>query len=238
MASKNYYYVGVLDLAMLTFLRGRQLRCSFFESAEKMAVTDVMAMFRQYLPSGLRLVSEDETGQPSPDSDEIWHVIGVSASFKRTNYSSINHFVPAWHKDQLGEALWNLAWAQQDMKITDQKAQITLAVMNLSKSDGESEEALLNSLLEQQERLDAQEVFLTECKSLSLFPEDVEGLGNCGLLSLLALERGRPQCLLDEDQRGLPERWVANMRKELGWVCLGQVFFNDNEKICSAQRCM
>ena len=51
---------------------------------------------------------------------------------------------------------------------------------------------------------------------MGIFAENVAGQGNCGLLSIMALEQGLPQCLLDSAKRGLPRQKSLKLREDAG----------------------
>eukprot|EP00435_Cladocopium_sp_Y103_P022138 s2415_g5.t1 len=213
MVKKDYFYLGLLDLALLAFQRGRDILCCFNEANAEMSLTNVLQEFRKYLPAGVGL--QDDKRQPDVGSHETWILVGTASNFKKVAYQTINHFMPAWHRAYLGEAKWNLCQAATQLRFAHKKAELAEAILKVQE-DQDGDEAVLLSLLEDQSLLEDEEKFLKELASMDLFAEQVEGCGNCGILSMMALEKGLPQCLLDNAKRGLPRQKCLKLREDAG----------------------
>lgn len=184
-----------------------------------MKVHNVIEKFEAYLPEGFTFW--DEAARTANFAcPKSWFVVGTAASFRKVAYQAINHWMPAWHKAQLGESRWDLCHAFREARFAEQRAGITLQIMRVQEGlaedddDDEDGDMLLSSLLDELKRLETAQTFFDEMKKLDLYVEDVEAKGNCGILAIDALQRGLPRCL-QEDQQNLPtgER-IAQMRQE------------------------
>lgn len=150
---------------------------------------------------------------PELDSSNSWIVIGTSHTFQPVKYQSISHWMPGWHRKQLGEERWELLKASLRKQIVEQMSANNATLLQAVEQD----EDLLDSLLDQQKELESMEAFVEQVLAQDIFPQNVVGDGNCGALSLLALQDGWEVCMQMDSLARLPKanhKRVMALRKD------------------------
>ena len=115
-----------------------------------------------------------------------WNVAVLLADYTRGSYQQLNHFVPLFQKDTMGEQLWSKLTQESSIKHAKriQKCQAMLP------GEDESDDEFAASAREHLELLLRQQDFNQITESIDLFASAVPGDGNCGLWTILSLEGG------------------------------------------------
>ena len=198
------FYLGWLDLALLSVVRDKHCVCVWHtnDAAEPLRLRSLAS----YLSNSVNLPVEDMDVNPSYNDKNTWFFVSCRADFEGGPVHSANHFVPAWHRDQIGGDMFALTMASVMKEITDRKALIAeelvrlMAECNDDEEDEDSEnesgnDAYTDSLLDDDKILSNQLEFVRLVAAKGLVPEFVPADGNCGLWSMLSLERGSPQAV-------------------------------------------
>lgn len=100
-----------------------------------------------------------------------------------------NHFMPVWHKQQVGEVQFNLYKATLQAMLAQQKATLAeelMKVADMDEEDGDWASAMLASLLTSEKVLNAQEKMYKLMFDSDLVTMIVPGDGDCLLHSMAA----------------------------------------------------
>ena len=113
-----------------------------------------------------------------------------------------NHFMPLWHKSQLGDATFVFYQRAVEAEIAAKKAHVCERLVNISEMDEEDEDwgsALLSSLLVEEKQLDVEEALYKRLFATGFVPCNVPGDGNCLVWSFIAHELG-PSCIVEKPE--------------------------------------
>ena len=172
-AAKDFEYLSLADAQLLAEKRKKSLNVVFLvdESDESRGSHELQIQdLKKFLEAPLGLNDQNLQESPTPyASENAWFLIMCQAPVKfvdraRFDPRALNHYVPAQHKDRIGDKGFK-------EKVADLKAQI-------QNDDSDTEK---------QQQLDAVE----KLEGLGLVPTKVKGDGNCLLWSLLTLEGKR-----------------------------------------------
>ena len=187
---KDAVYLGLLDLSMLAKNCGRMdVVLLYWDNTEPKQLQCLADIFNKILDEESWM--PDEFPQPG---DKTWYFVPCRADWRPGRFHTLNHWVPAWHKDQLGQAQFDLRKAHAMAEVSSKQLGIMKQLAELSEKQTDNEEeadadaALLNSLMAEQAELEALEAFLQGVYSFDLSPELVPADGNCLLWSILALQ--------------------------------------------------
>ena len=172
----------------------------------------------------------DFTADPSVSDKNTWFAICCRADFQRVDFLSLNHFMPGWHKSQLGEEMWDKACAANSSALEKRQAlrkQKLTDLMEEADPEDPTFEVMFRQLLLEDRLIKAEQLAIQECLKLDVFPENVLADGNCGLWTILQLLEGHPKCLGEthhslEQSHALRQEschcWMFLIRLE--WACV------------------
>ena len=130
--------------------------------------------------------TEDASAAVDWESSKTWVVAFVHATYERAEFSNLNHALPLFARQQLGDQWGSLTEALRH-KQSERVAKLKKRLSELSgDSDGELEASL-------QDRLDTtlrKQTFFDLMMDMNFYPVDVPADGNCVLWSVMTLRRG------------------------------------------------
>ena len=147
-------------------------------------------------------------------SSDAFFLYLCRADFLPAHGNTFNHWVPCWHKDQIGHEQFHLAWCIFEAEQAERRHFLQSSMNDLMKSEDADADCKMDSLLAELDTVDAQQIAYAELKSNGLFPEDVPKDGNCGLWSLLKLRQGKPRCLMEGEPDPCKMDAMFALRKE------------------------
>ena len=190
LVEKNGFYVSLLDLMLLALSRNKAIAVAYFGDegdAQKVRVR----CLRDTLES-LTNCDYHDVPAADPSSKDTWIFVGCTADFSSTDLMAMNHFVPAWHRKQLPDEFDSkcntLANLCQEAISGKEKEAAELA--DKETDDEEEGEVQLLSVLDEIRLLEKHLAAADLLGQHDLLPKFVPADGNCGLWSLLELQRG------------------------------------------------
>ena len=102
----NGSYLGLVDLLLLAQSRDKNLVCCCLDNDTPRCMSLV-----KFVEESLEVKFSDFSADPSVSDKNTWFVICCRADCQRVDFLSLNHFMPACHKLQLGEEMWDKACA-------------------------------------------------------------------------------------------------------------------------------
>ena len=122
------------------------------------------------------------------ESLDTFFLVACRADFVRASFLELNHYVPAWSRQQLG-LLWDSLVSQTTNKLA-KKLSNARARLNLLDSDEEDLEVCRETQIIEIEKLEHRQEFFAVMFGMDLFPVEVPADGNCMLWSLRSLRCG------------------------------------------------
>jgi hypothetical protein len=207
---KNGFFIGLLDLALLARSRKKRLMVLHYHDAcqDPPQLAPVMDIFHPLYASSEHSPPEDIMHVDHESG--TWNVAVLLADYTRGSYQQLNHFVPLFQKDTMGEQLWSKLTQESSIKHAKriQKCQAMLP------GEDESDDEFAASAREHLELLLRQQDFNQITQGIDLFASAVPGAGNCGLWTMLSLEGGPiAKC------QGVDQKAVQQMREDT-WYSL------------------
>lgn len=115
-----------------------------------------------------------------------WLVVACRADYQRSTFQTLNHFVPAFTRAQLGEEAFAMV-TDAALKKVDKQLEKSWRRMC---ADSSSSDEWGESLKEHIQRLQQKKEFLQMMHQMSLHAGEVPADGNCALWSVLSLIDG------------------------------------------------
>lgn len=200
---KRGFYLGIADLALLVAHRDVALHLIYydddFEDLPRMkSLTDILS---ELLPDSMDL-APDALMNP-PKSSRQWCVAACRGDYVRADFRALNHFVPLFQQEAMGEDLWmNVAGGA--LKRVDK--QINQCQSQAGEFDDED---MVSSMMDHVGRLQNKRDFINTMHQSGVHPVLVPGDGDCGLWTLLNLEGG-----VVSGSQLCPRSAVDDMRRE------------------------
>ena len=197
-------YLGVMDLAVLCAHWKSCPTCIFYDLGfQDLPELKPLPLVLHGLTGGLNMpeipVAEDRS------DPKCWFLVACRADFVRDDFQKLNHWLPAWPKEQL-EDFW-VPLTQSCLSKLQKK--IGSAVKRLQSESADSDDDLKFSLQDQLDLLMRKQEMFQKLINMDLFPVDVLGDGNCLLWALDGLKAGPSvRTSLSTGQR------ASEMRKE------------------------
>lgn len=108
-------YLGVLDLALIAEKYNKEIGLIYYD--DDWADQLVCKRLSHHLwRVTARQVGSEIALEPDRTSENSWFVMACRADFVMGTFTTLNHFVPLWTKEQLG-SLWDFSWAQTMQKV-------------------------------------------------------------------------------------------------------------------------
>ena len=210
---KNGFFTGLLDLALLAQSRKKRLMVLHYDdSGEDPQAVPLMDILRPLYGSS-ELPPPEDMMHVGGKSD-TWYCAAILAEYAKGSYQQLNHFVPLFHKDTMGELLWSKLTHESASKHAKRIQKYDAMLPGEDESDDEfaaSAREHLALLLRQQE-------FGRLTESMDLLATAVPGDGNCGLWIVISLEGGPiAKC------QGVTVKTVHKMRED-AWYLLNRLF--------------
>ena len=191
------FYISLLELLLLVDSRDCFLMLSTHEDGILKESRSVHTYLQELLPDDIQLANERS---PDTANENTWHVLYCMADFSSANHSQLNHFVPLFHKNMLGQQRFQLAGRRYDQQIGDRIADAHLEVNRIMQTDeDDTSNASLEGLLDQIACLEREKQTFDKLREQGLIAEQVAGDGNCGLRAAATLETCLPRLLDDQD---------------------------------------
>ncbi|CAK9004757.1 Hypothetical protein SCF082_LOCUS8319 [Durusdinium trenchii] len=216
---RDGFYLSILDMLLLGAARQKELLLLLHEDGEKATIQSMC----QLLENIQDLEITDMARHPDPADQNCWLFVGTNASFHPSSIDQINHFLPAWHRKQLGEKNWSVAQRCSLKRLMAREAAHAAECerarrLNRSSSMDADEAECYSAELEQQaDLLRAEDAAMTLFSRADAFAQNVPGDGNCALHTVFALESGldcrqdfatRDQADQSEAEEETPEDWL------------------------------
>ena len=183
--TRNGMYLGLLDLGAFCehWQTSPTVIAYDLDFAEIPAQKPLQKILNELSGVSSVLESYDEPNKADPST---WYLVACRADFQRDVLQKLNHWMPAWPKEQLGD-LWETL-RQATMSKIQKKIASTCTKLQSESCDSDDEmkeslEILLSTLTRKQE-------CFQKLMDLGLFPVDVAADGNCMLWALDALKSG------------------------------------------------
>lgn len=189
---RDGFYLSILDMLLLGAARQKELLLLLHEDGEKATIQSMC----QLLENIQDLEITDMARHPDPADQNCWLFVGTNASFHPSSIDQINHFLPAWHRKQLGEKNWSVAQRCSLKRLMAREAAHAAECerarrLNRSSSMDADEAECYSAELEQQaDLLRAEDAAMTLFSRADAFAQNVPGDGNCALHTVFALESG------------------------------------------------
>ena len=193
MMGKYGKYLGLLDLTLLCNLNKKEAVIAYWEPDEPLRLQSLPCVLsRQFNEAGDPDLTLADLW-PEIEYDGQWYLVCCRADFKRDQHYACNHWLPAFHKDQLGED-WSVrklqAAADLQDRILEQTKVVTKVTTEQEDSDEEADDQAFASALEYLSLLESQQAWFQQLAESDLVAEEVPADGDCGLWSVLALQAG------------------------------------------------
>jgi len=198
-------YLGLLDIALLAFHSKSDVAILYYgsENQNPRRLVDLLSAFLEQSDcDNVDLASVF----PMPDSalhGDRWYMIACRADWRHaTQVNECNHWVPAFHKDDMNEAKWNLHKATLEAQLAAEIERTAKELAKLAQSSEqlEEDEGVAESLSAQWVSLEQKQAFLNAMHSRDLSPDFVPADGNCGIWSFLALNAREPGTTLSKSE--------------------------------------
>ena len=113
---KNGFFIGLLDLALLARSRKKRLMVLHYHDAcqDPPQLAPVMDIFHPLYASSEHSPPEDIMHVDHESG--TWNVAVLLADYTRGSYQQLNHFVPLFQKDTMGEQLWSKLTQESSIK--------------------------------------------------------------------------------------------------------------------------
>ena len=182
---KNGFYLGILDIALLARAREKDILLVYFDDdfEDAPGVSTLFEVLAKLVPGSVMPPVEKAI---DPASSSTWTVASVNASFRRGSFQQLNHFLPLFNKEAMGDNAWDTIALQNKDKL---KKRIQHSISALPPDD-DPEDEFSESIREQVHVLERQLAFMDMMHRLSFHPGMVPADGNCALWTLLALDGG------------------------------------------------
>ena len=210
---KARVYLHPLDAFLLAEKRGKHMHVVMAEKGLELEICSQRAALAAVAPefpqcgflSAKRaptpLAAEDLHACPS--GKDTWIFVCSNFANGRAAACALNHFMPAWHRDQLGEESWKhcRAIAHSEHEARLQEIERLKGELDDPASDLEEEDrgAYLADLQERKWQFESQWELMLDLEKLGLHCEDVPGDGDCALHTIQALMDGKPRALEPKD---------------------------------------
>ena len=176
-------YLGLVDIAILAASREKDVLLMVYDNeTEGSPTVRSLSSYFTGLDGRVQLAGEEN---PSIHSPSAWVFAACHNSFKRVEFTRLNHYMPLYPRSQLNE--------EWDPMISKLVKQLDAAIARTRDHWNEMQfvDAIMaQSLAQHVERLERKKVFYQESFQLGLMPAEVPGDGNCALWNMLAVQAG------------------------------------------------
>ena len=198
LVERNGFYLTLLDILLLCIHRDKGIMIGYIvEVGEEVKREEVKLISLKHVLEEMTTSVFVDIPDPDLGSENTWVFIACTADFKpasvEADFLRLNHFIPAWHKDQLKAEFDWVRCCEQESLLNQlaANAQATMDLMNKDLND--DEDVVLSSLLDEGSHLKNQQRALDLICNAGLVPKFVLADGNCALWSVLALQHGRSE---------------------------------------------
>lgn len=166
-------------------------------------------MIADIVPDILSCGFSGSRSKPTPATQEdlevnlsnpnVWITVYCNFANGRASDLALNHFMAAWHKDQLGAEAWDDCCRRATEQRHQEAEGLKQEIRRLQeRGPVDNPEVLAIHLSELQESLWRHESrcsLMDELQEIGLYCEDVPGDGDCALHTLVELSMGKPKSL-------------------------------------------
>ena len=214
-ARRDGFYTSFLDMVLLANCLDKKLM--FVANVDSLEVEDSLQVLSGLLPGDI-CITDDQASDPS----NLWYVLLTRYDCQVAKKASeLNHWIPCWHRSQLGDAAFQLGLKTYEHSMISKKVKIQAVMVDCTETledEGEQEDehiqAVLENAMHDMELAEAEEKCFAALHSLDLIPEQVPGDGNCGLWSILKLQDTGPS-FLDEPRDLTGDEMLMNKMRSL-----------------------
>ena len=203
------FYLGLMDIALLVSERAKDktVMMLFYDDENRNQIISLYDVLKELWPSCPEMPLQKPAG--GGFDKDTWFFISCNADWHRVADEHLNHWVPAWHSQQLGADYEVLkCQARHDL------AKHALGILESMKGEDSNEfdlDAMMPSLLDQQGTIQRQQAFYEDMFRASLFPQMVPGDGSCAMWTWLAVSRGWPR---NENTHVAPIKTMLDLRAD------------------------
>ena len=187
--SRDAEYLSLPDLALLSHHVGKKAVVAFFDEPGPPRLQCLTALLQ-------RMCGQPECAMPDFGCSDTWFYVACRLDWKRAGLMTLNHFIPAWHRDQLDHD-WEVARLTLVSRHRNREATLSASIVkaldvlqNAEEDEQEEAEANLFSLMDEKTQLRNEVEAVNQMFQVGLIPKIVPGDGNCGLWSTIALRQG------------------------------------------------
>eukprot|EP00435_Cladocopium_sp_Y103_P020860 s3829_g5.t1 len=166
--SNDGTFLGLVDIAMLADKWNKNVVMLYYDN-------DFQGHHNLRLLRNIfnELLGFPQEPMPPLDSPDTWVIAVCRGDFSRDGFLSLNHYLPVWTRQQLGE-VWEEAISPVQKKFEKRIATTIkrLEIENDDSGSGSGDEARKASLKEQLESLERKKTFLDLLIQMDMFPMD------------------------------------------------------------------
>lgn len=222
-----------MDLFLYLAQKGKDLAVCVFDKDDTNIVS-FRSVIRDLLPEEVVDWEDCLDEEIDLSSEHTAVVVPCQANFERGDFLDLNHFVPVWTRQQLGDSDFHLAEQRSRQAFARRQKDHAERVHEVCFDEEHPEDhaMLMKSLQKESELLEAEAEFLQAMKSLDLVAYPVPSDGNCGPWTLASLCRPKPPLVSGEDIKQYelePRKIRRRIRKlwtELSMDFTWQIMFN------------
>lgn len=142
-------------------------------------VSSLMDVFRDMVEG--RPAPGFPTQRPDPACPDTWAMACVRGDYERASFRRLNHWVPLFHRQKLGDAMF-------DLSLQDRKKKLVRRENVYLEQIDEEDEDFVSSIQDQLRSLHCQKEFVEMMAGMDFLASHAPGDGNCFLWSVLAFE--------------------------------------------------
>eukprot|EP00434_Breviolum_minutum_P026648 symbB.v1.2.023552.t1/scaffold2162.1/size87430/1 len=163
------FYLGLMDIALLVSERAKDktVMMLFYDDENRNQIISLHDVLKELWPSCPEMPVQKPAG--GGFDKDTWFFISCNADWHRVADEHLNHWVPAWHSQQLGADYEVLkCQARHDL------AKHALGILESMKGEDSNEfdlDAMMPSLLDQQGTIQRQQAFYEDMFRASLIPQ-------------------------------------------------------------------
>lgn len=211
--------MSLLDIALWAGGKNKYIKFLAHDldfNGEQGQIQSAHSLFQSYLPD---VDVEEHPG--SDDLSNVWFVIACGADYVQRPLLELNHWVSAWHKDQIKGNFEELCQKTRQ-KFAERRSACKKAIDAFTESQAEVEDGddqkpdMLSNYLSLSEEIDRKEQAFEAFLECGLFAPDVPADGDCGVWTLHSLRTNAYESLANRKAPGS----ISDVRKIRKEACL------------------
>lgn len=184
---KSAFYLGILDLALLALKRGKDLAVLYWDDENAAGIPVIrpaLEIMQSFVPECVHWDGKKTVNLASPDT---WIAACLRAGFHRGSFCQMNHWIPVFSRQQMGEEFWSKRTTEVMNKF---KKSYERTQARMKQDDSDSDDVYQASLQNLLRQLNAKSDFWTTLHAVGIHPEEVPADGDCCLWTAASLLAG------------------------------------------------